>query len=277
MGSALGGVLAQPADKYPALDTAFFRSYPYLLPTLTSTFFCIMGLVPAYFFLPETLPGEVDAVLPAGSPDPASGPTEEREKLLEAAPSRSMKKLSAWELVSIRDVRLLVLFYGIFSFAAIAMDEIHSVFCSTPVALGGLGWDTTTIGTNLGLVGLFLTLGQTLVFPFVEKQLKLVGTCVVGPVVCIVSVLGYPVLNAIARQHVASQPHVLGKEAVQTDDSTSVWLLTSIVAGSYKILSSCVFCALTLLFNNSVHAENRCAQGPAQGALARSVGGPALG
>merc|ERR550534_795336 len=36
IGGGLGGILAEPADKYPLLNNWFFRAYPYVLPVFAT-------------------------------------------------------------------------------------------------------------------------------------------------------------------------------------------------------------------------------------------------
>lgn len=60
-GSALGGLLAAPVDKYPFMfgGSWLFTKYPYLLPCLFSSTVSLIGLVAGLMFLEETLPAKV--------------------------------------------------------------------------------------------------------------------------------------------------------------------------------------------------------------------------
>lgn len=55
IGPAVGGLLAEPADKFPLLDIALFRTYPYLLPCLVSSAIAVLSLITVLLWLPETL------------------------------------------------------------------------------------------------------------------------------------------------------------------------------------------------------------------------------
>ena len=55
VGAALGGFLAEPARKYPALDSPFLREYPYVFPCIVSSIFCAISGVLSLYFLPETI------------------------------------------------------------------------------------------------------------------------------------------------------------------------------------------------------------------------------
>jgi hypothetical protein len=253
VGSSGGGLLAEPADKYALFATEFWRTYPYLLPCALTSGLCALVLVPAYLYLPETLP-------------PAQSSTETEESLLHSTDPASKPgsqlnlngsrqetvRLSAWQLLQVADVRFLVLLYGIFSFAAIGMEEMHALFCATPVELGGLGWSTSEIGTNLGAVGLMLTLLQTLTFPVVERRFKLVGAAAVGAVAAAMCTVAYPMVNTIAQRNIA-----LSGLPSSHSDSSGVWLLITAVATTYKVTAGWVFCSITLMFNNSVYPINR--------------------
>lgn len=56
IGPAIGGLLSEPASKYPALfDNAFWRAYPYLLPCIINAAMSAATLIIAAATLPETL------------------------------------------------------------------------------------------------------------------------------------------------------------------------------------------------------------------------------
>ncbi|THG99630.1 hypothetical protein EW026_g2730 [Hermanssonia centrifuga] len=57
IGPLLGGTFSNPAVKYPRLfNTQLFRTYPYLLPSLTAALVAALGAIFGYFYLEETLP-----------------------------------------------------------------------------------------------------------------------------------------------------------------------------------------------------------------------------
>lgn len=50
----IGGTFSRPAEQFPRVfDTAFWRAHAYLLPGLLAAGVCTIGLVAAFFFLPE--------------------------------------------------------------------------------------------------------------------------------------------------------------------------------------------------------------------------------
>jgi len=56
LGNGIGGLLAEPAQKYSFLDIEFFRQYPYSLPVFISALLNLVSLVIGVVYLPETKP-----------------------------------------------------------------------------------------------------------------------------------------------------------------------------------------------------------------------------
>lgn len=61
-GPSFGGVLANPAQRYPRVfgDSAFFKAYPFALPNLVGAIFFLVGLSIGTLFLRETLETKKD-------------------------------------------------------------------------------------------------------------------------------------------------------------------------------------------------------------------------
>ncbi|EDQ89431.1 uncharacterized protein MONBRDRAFT_8368 [Monosiga brevicollis MX1] len=256
---------------------ASYPTNPYFLPSLICTVLCGAAFVPSYLYLPETLPKGLHAPGASHGSDeedveaataplmPAQSEVVDKIKsgTWPSSDAASERPLSARELLKQREVVLLILLYGVYAIAAIGMEEIHSVFCATSVELGGLGWDTTTIGTSLGLIGVILMFMQTMVFPQLEKRLKLVKTTAVGCALATFFILWYPPLNTLATNARAlplgvdprPSDELLSEEGKHVDGT--LYLATAVVAVAYRVFGGCVFCGITLLFNNSVHAVNR--------------------
>jgi hypothetical protein len=340
VGSSLGGLLSEPANKYPSLDTALLRRYPFLLPCLLVSIVCMMGSLTTYFLLPETLPskarrqlrptasdieaavssltGTAAAAAAAAAPtglhhhDTLASPTAPPEKppqgsgdqepraggwripssvTLSAVPSedasssdselatahqpllpaegdnnslerkggvsgKSLQSSGAGggmlELLRDNNVRTLVILCSVYAFAAIGMEEIHSVFFATPVQLGGMGWDSSEIGTSLAFVGLLMTLGQTVVYPAFDRRLGALGTFRAACLLIVVAIMAYPTLHALSARDYARA--LRGKGGTMGDEvslvpSTSSWLGVVFVALAYKIFSGCGFISMSLLIN----------------------------
>lgn len=65
LGNGIGGLLAEPADKYSCLNIEFFRQYPYSLPVFISAVLNLVSLVIGVLYLPETKPR---LKIPTGGP-----------------------------------------------------------------------------------------------------------------------------------------------------------------------------------------------------------------
>ena len=72
-GSAVGGFLAQPANKYSVFHVHFFCIFPYLLPCLVSIALSVTALIAAIIFVKETHPRKLKKQQRRRASQPASG------------------------------------------------------------------------------------------------------------------------------------------------------------------------------------------------------------
>jgi hypothetical protein len=63
-----------------------------------------------------------------------------------------------------------VIVYCIISFGAIGWDDIYTVWCATPVLLGGIGWTSNQIGMSLMVFGIFTFINMNDLFPIWERR-----------------------------------------------------------------------------------------------------------
>ncbi|KAK9067466.1 hypothetical protein SSX86_014795 [Deinandra increscens subsp. villosa] len=180
-GPALGGFLAQPAEKFPSLvsSDSLFGRFPYLLPCLCISIFAFVVTIAA-FWLPETLHfHKTDELESASDHIPGA-----EKKLDEKKDSTLISLLKNWPLMSS------IIVYCVFSLHNMAYSEIFSLWAETPKSLGGLNFSTDDVGTVLSITGVGLLLFQTSLYPFAERMF--------GPVVVarISGVLTIPVLTA---------------------------------------------------------------------------------
>ncbi|MFS7969943.1 putative major facilitator superfamily, MFS transporter superfamily [Helianthus anomalus] len=180
IGPALGGFLAQPAEKFPSLvsSDSLFGRFPYLLPCLCISIFALVVTIGA-IWLPETLHFHKNNELEA-----ASNVHDAEEKTNEKKDSTFLSLLKNWPLMSS------VIVYGIFSFHDMAYSEIFSLWAISPKSLGGLGYTTVDVGTILSISGAGLLLFQTTLYPVVER--------IFGPIVTIriSGILSIPLLTS---------------------------------------------------------------------------------
>ncbi|KAK9265536.1 hypothetical protein L1049_001719 [Liquidambar formosana] len=156
MGPALGGFLAQPAEKYPNLFSkdSLFGRFPYLLPCLLISIFAL-GVSVVCCWLPETLHmhygqnKELDDsfdLLEA----PANG-SDVKEKFYKnegTGPTSQQSLLKNWPLMSS------IIVYCVFQLHDMAYAEIFSLWAISPRKYGGLSYSTVDVGEVLAISGL---------------------------------------------------------------------------------------------------------------------------
>ncbi|KAH7865961.1 hypothetical protein Vadar_013633 [Vaccinium darrowii] len=189
IGPALGGFLAQPADKYPAIfskDSVFGR-FPYFLPCLCISLFALVVTIATFFWLPETLhihkkPCE-DSVEAMEAVSRGSTEKEIAQDLEEREPDSKKSLIKNWPLMSS------IIVYCIFSLHDMAYTEIFSLWAESPRKYGGLSYSTDNVGVVLAVSGLGLLVFQLSLYPVAEK--------VLGPIMVarICGVLSIPLLT----------------------------------------------------------------------------------
>ncbi|XP_030548369.1 protein ZINC INDUCED FACILITATOR-LIKE 1-like [Rhodamnia argentea] len=258
IGPALGGYLAQPAEKFPSVFSkeSVFGRFPYFLPCLTISLFALVVSI-ASFWLPETLhmhhgSRKLDESREgAETASVKSGTKHEMHKVEGKAPKRSL----------IRNLPLMssIIVYCVFSLHDMAYTEIFSLWAVSPRRLGGLSYTTEDVGTVLSISGAGLLVFQTGLYPHLDRLL--------GPVVVarICGVLSIPLLS--------SYPFI----AMLTGLSLSVTLNCASVAKN--ILSTSIITSLFLLQNKAVDQDQRgAANGIAMTAMSLfKAAGPAGG
>ncbi|KAM0004663.1 putative major facilitator superfamily, MFS transporter superfamily [Helianthus debilis subsp. tardiflorus] len=174
IGPALGGFLAQPAEKFPSLvsSDSLFGRFPYLLPCLCISIFAFVVTIGA-IWLPETLHMHKNNELGSTSDVPIA---EEKDSTL-------LRLLKNWPLMSS------IIVYCVFSLHDMAYTEIFSLWAESPKSLGGLGYTTDDVGMVLSVTGACLLLSQTTFFPIAER--------IFGPIMIarISGVLSIPLLT----------------------------------------------------------------------------------
>lgn len=178
IGPALGGYLAQPAEKFPALvsSDSLFGRFPYLLPCLCISIFALFVTIGA-LWLPETLHFHKKHELESPSFD-------NEEKTNEGKDSNLGSLLKNWPLMSS------IIVYCVFSLHDMAYSEIFSLWAVSPKSLGGLNYTTEDVGTVLSVTGVGLLVFQFTLYPIMER--------IFGPIVVarIAGVLSIPLLSS---------------------------------------------------------------------------------
>ncbi|XP_043719615.1 protein ZINC INDUCED FACILITATOR-LIKE 1-like isoform X1 [Telopea speciosissima] len=191
VGPALGGLLAQPAEKYPNFFSkeSLFGRFPYLLPSLAISIFAT-GTTILTFWLPETLHMHNEEHTEGHctfddmeSPSNLSDAKEKSEEIKQEPPSKE-SLLKNWPLMSS------IIVFGVFSLHDMAYTEIFSLWAVSPRKFGGLSYSTKDVGEVLAVSGFGLLIFQLFIYPSVAN--------VLGPmIVCrILAVLSIPLLSS---------------------------------------------------------------------------------
>ncbi|XP_056164461.1 protein ZINC INDUCED FACILITATOR-LIKE 1-like [Syzygium oleosum] len=236
IGPALGGYLAQPAEKFPSIFSkeSVFGRFPYFLPCLIISFLALVVCV-ASCWLPETLHmHQANSELDESRKDVEttsleSGVKCKMQKVEGKAPKRSL--IRNWPLMSA------IMAYCVFSLHDTAYAEIFSLWAVSPRQLGGLSYTTEDVGTVLSISGAGLLVFQTCLYPYLDRLL--------GPILVarICGVLEIPLLSCY--------PFI----AMLTGQSLSIVLNCASIAEN--VLSLSVFTSLFLLQNTAVDQDQR--------------------
>ncbi|PSS11709.1 Protein ZINC INDUCED FACILITATOR-LIKE like [Actinidia chinensis var. chinensis] len=196
IGPALGGFLAQPAEKYPAIfsQESLFGRFPYFLPCLCISIFAFVVTI-GTFWLPETLHihdkscEDSFATLEAASNGSNAKINTQDSEVREATSKKSLIK--NWPLMSS------IIVYSVFSLVDMAYTEIFSLWAESPRKTGGLGFSTDNVGTILTITGFGLLLFQLFLYPFVEKMFGPIMIARIAGVLSIPLLACYPYMTML--------------------------------------------------------------------------------
>ncbi|XP_042059793.1 protein ZINC INDUCED FACILITATOR-LIKE 1-like [Salvia splendens] len=182
IGPALGGFLAQPAEKFPGIfsSDSFWARFPYFLPCLITSIFAAVVTI-ACFWIPETLHTHILVSTSSGGSYDALEAATEQSDINEMKENKASKKslFKNWPLMSS------IIVYCTFSLHDMAYSEIFSLWAESPRRLGGLGYSTEDVGSVLSVSGLGLLIFQSSLYPIMEK---LLGPIMISRVLGIVSI-----------------------------------------------------------------------------------------
>ncbi|KAE8037871.1 hypothetical protein FH972_010426 [Carpinus fangiana] len=260
IGPALGGFLAQPADKYPNLFSkeSLFGRFPYFLPCLAISIFALVVIIPTCW-LPETLhmhrenlsPDDSEKGLETGT---CGSNVNEKTKQIEGrGPIAKESLLKNWPLMSS------IIVYCVFSLHDMAYTEIFSLWAVSPRSHGGLSYSTKDVGEVLAISGLGLLVFQLSLYPYVERLLGSIMVVRIGGVVSIPLLASYPYIALLS--------------------GLSLSLVVNCASVVKNVLSVSIITALFLLQNSAVEQHQRgAANGIAMTAMSLfKAAGPAGG
>jgi MFS family permease len=145
VGPVIGGVLSQPAMKYPNVfgSSGLFASFPYLLPMLIGAIICVVVFPFAWFLLDESLPDELVS------------------KRTEMPLLRVLQISAVWKSISL---------FGMLSFVAYMLEELFSLWLALPLSLGGFALNSSKIGLVLTLCAPIPLISQAVIFPWLVDK-----------------------------------------------------------------------------------------------------------
>ncbi|XP_040991667.1 protein ZINC INDUCED FACILITATOR-LIKE 1-like isoform X1 [Juglans microcarpa x Juglans regia] len=199
IGPALGGFLAQPAEKYPNIFSkeSLFGRFPYFLPCLCISLFALAVSI-GCFWLPETLhmhggktlPDDLDEGLETGSCN--SNINEKTEQIEGTGPTAKENLIKNWPLMSA------IIVYCIFSLHDMAYTEIFSLWAVSPRNLGGLSYSTNDVGEVLSFSGFGLLVFQFSLYPYVERYIGPTMVMRIAGVLSIPLLASYPFMTFLS-------------------------------------------------------------------------------
>ncbi|KAL5061931.1 hypothetical protein RYX36_023668 [Vicia faba] len=149
IGPALGGYLAQPAEKYPHIfpKGSFWDKYPYSLPSFIISAVSLVVVI-VCLWMPETIHNHNGGNVSTDDAEALENGSNrvEKEKTVQKSESLFMN----WPLMSS------IIAYCVFSLHDIAYQEVFSLWCVSPPSLGGLNFTTDDVGNVLAISGAFL-------------------------------------------------------------------------------------------------------------------------
>ncbi|KAG9454962.1 hypothetical protein H6P81_007866 [Aristolochia fimbriata] len=238
IGPALGGFLAQPAEKYPKIfsQNSLFGKFPYFLPCFCISFFAVCVTI-SCIWLPETLHkhnGLKKEEHDSSKDVEASSNCSEKEYVQESeekeAPSNE-SLLKNWPLMSS------IIVYCIFSLHDMAYTEIFSLWAVSNRKYGGLSFTTEDVGQVLAVSGFGLLVFQLSLYSKVERILGPVNVSRVAAVLSIPLLQSFPFIALLS--------------------GLTLHLVLNCASVLKNVLSVSVITGLFLLQNNAVEQHQR--------------------
>ncbi|KAJ7612121.1 member of major facilitator superfamily multidrug-resistance, DHA1 sub-family [Roridomyces roridus] len=209
VGPAIGGYLARPAERFPALfgNSKFLKKYPYFLPCSIPATFSLIAWLNTFLFLKESATGshvvhidaaQIFARLRGKKPERLDSGEGEGEMESTAKPEPT-PALPLRQLVTKRVV-IAASSYAFLSLVDIAFRAVLPVFLSTPIELGGLAFSPRKIGNLMMVYGILTAFTQVFFFARVNNFLGSRMTAVLGIACGIPTFAAFPLMNYVAQK-----------------------------------------------------------------------------
>ncbi|XBI26891.1 probable peptide/nitrate transporter At3g43790 isoform X1 [Triticum dicoccoides] len=191
VGPAIGGYLAQPADKYPGIFSvnSIFGRFPYFLPCLCISLLAIAAVI-ACFWLPETLHKHTEDTMLNSSTEAVEEPCSDLNA--EQSGSGCLSLFTNWPLMSTITV------YCIFSLQDMAYAEVFSLWAVSDRKYGGLSFSSQDVGRVLSISGLLLLIYQILIYPLVANSVDPITLVRAIALLTIPLLSSYPFMPALS-------------------------------------------------------------------------------
>ncbi|XP_058766676.1 protein ZINC INDUCED FACILITATOR-LIKE 1-like isoform X2 [Vicia villosa] len=230
IGPALGGYLAQPAEKYPHIfpKGSFWDKYPYSLPSFIISAVSLVVVI-ICLWIPETLHKHNGNNVSADDAEALENGSNKVDK--EKTVQKSESLLLNWPLMSS------IIAYCVFSLHDIAYQEVFSLWCVSPPSLGGLNFTTDDVGNVLAISGLALVIYQLTLYQYMEKACGPVGIARITGIFSIPLLQSYPFIAMLS--------------------GISLYIFISIASILKNIISVTITTGLFLVQNRVVEQDQR--------------------
>ncbi|XP_042060914.1 protein ZINC INDUCED FACILITATOR-LIKE 1-like isoform X1 [Salvia splendens] len=191
IGPAVGGFLAQPAEKYPQIfsEKSIFGRFPYFLPCLVISAFALVASS-LCLWLPETIhfhnKENIAQTREGNAYESIESYKVEVSELKRTVSQKSL--LRNWPLMSA------IIVYCVFQLHDMAYSEIFSLWAVSSRRLGGLHFDSADVGAVLSITGVGMLIFQLSVYTWIERILGPVMVSRIGSVISIPLLTTYPFL-----------------------------------------------------------------------------------
>ncbi|KAL1728372.1 major facilitator superfamily domain-containing protein [Schizophyllum commune] len=199
----IGGTLSNPIKHFPGPfgNVWLLQRFPYLLPCAVSATISLGVFLFALVYLQETLPSAIQRQSKASSTlqDDAPGYGTIADELqpspTELAPPPAVNAL-------LRDpyVGKVLATYAIFGFCDMSLSSLVPIILYSEIQNGGLGFDPLTIGTIMGIWGVFNTVFQLVAATYFIKRFGPRAMQMTAAIAVALMAVLLPTENYIARQ-----------------------------------------------------------------------------
>eukprot|EP01138_Halocafeteria_seosinensis_P000323 gb/GECG01000334.1/.p1 GENE.gb/GECG01000334.1/~~gb/GECG01000334.1/.p1 ORF type:complete len:584 (+),score=48.46 gb/GECG01000334.1/:1-1752(+) len=263
IGPAIGGILSEPTEKYPALFSTdgIFGTFKYLLPCLVCAGFGLMAYVLSIYWLPETLdeeeaeknkrkdnkedPSTVDklfryctsfilfisAVPRSRMRRKSSLEREETDVQLSSKESTEFPDFAEDSVHKWPSVQKIISIYTVWSTVQAVCTEVVPLWSLAKRQEGGLGFTTTIVGTMFAGVGICLLFYQIFVFPRLSNYFGPIRLFRGASMIQVPLLLLLPLLSSISPDQMRVVA-LVGLEFIRKASSNTSFTTTSVLTNN---------------------------------------------